>query len=353
MRLAPDYLAFELEPACIRWGAHFRDRETVQTIPLPENYWQILPERTRLWTITKDILSYLRGTEGYLLPKVCTFSAPYLTYRDIAQIENAAQQMGVQYIRALKRISAMALQVLLTEKERHPDDNDHALIVDLNGASCETAILHNDDGILEMRSIVQRQIPIDIPMSVELLRRDVGKAIDVCKTRRISRIYVSHTLPVEYRRMLEQLFCCPCIRMAPDSALRGGMVQGEILTNIRKNVLLLDITDSEILVDQNMLIEACMTIPTSQTLEISYHTARPDRCIDVYIRKNNMTLDVPLHLKLPLEHVLTRGQQMVKLKVTASIDAQEKMEVLIKNAQNGAEIRYGSDDIGRRLRELM
>ena len=345
----PRYLAVEFAPDCIRWGAGFRDRQVIRTIPLPEAVWQRIPAKDRMKSLAADALAYIRDTEGIALPSVCIFAVPYLTCRELAQIESEARSMGVTEPRVLKRISALAFEVNMSGLAACRDE--HVLLVDWNGASCETAVVQMWEGMAEMVSVVQRQITAEAPMDPELLRRDACKAIDRCSARQLAAIYVSDALPSEYREMLETCFRLPCTRTAPDGVLRGCMLQGGVLTGLVRNALLLDATDFAVCAGQEVLIGDGESIPNRGTKEISYRTARPDHCLDIYLKKNNMVLDRPLHLKLSVASLLEPGADEQKLAVSASIDAPGCFTVTVRAPQTGREVHYGWDEIRGMLLE--
>ena len=200
-----------------------------------------------------------------------------------------------------------------------------------------------DKGIIlqaEMLAIVQRQPAEGAPITGELLRKDIFKAIDKSQSSGIIGIYASAGLPEEFSRMLEEFFHLPCRRMPQDAVLQGGMLQAEAWTGIVRDVLMLDATDFDICVGHEVLMEDCTTIPAELSMETRYHTARPDRCIDIYLRKNNLLLDTPLAVKLSVEPLLDPGLREQTLRVRVNIDKYQHLDFNIENPHTGQRLDY-------------
>ena len=111
MPYRPDYLAIDLGPDCIQWGAGFGTLQSVRSIRISQAALAQIPAQDRARALVRDTLTYIRDHEGYALPTFCVVTVPYLTSRQHAQIEQTALAMGVSYVRVIKRISAFALAV--------------------------------------------------------------------------------------------------------------------------------------------------------------------------------------------------------------------------------------------------
>ena len=347
MPYRPDYLAIDLGPDCIQWGAGFRTLQSVRSIRISQAALAQIPAQDRAQALVRDTLTYIRDHEGYALPTFCVVTVPYLTSRQHAQIEQTALAMGVSFVRVIKRISAFALAVNGTGL--NCGEHEQALMVQYDGAGCEVATAQIGDGVVEMLAIVQRQPAEGTPITGELLRKDIFKAIDKSQSSGIIGIYASAGLPEEYSRMLEEFFHLPCRRMPQDAVLQGGMLQAEAWTGIVRDVLMLDATDFDIRVGHEVLMEDCTTIPAELSMETRYHTARPDRCIDIYLRKNNLLLDTPLAVKLSVEPLLDLGLREQTLRVWVRVDKYQHIAFEIENPHTGQRLDYPWESIRDQL----
>lgn len=347
MSSKPLYVAIELGSDFVRWGTCFAGRQMIRSIPLSNAVQFHISARNSAAALIKEVLMYIRDHERHGLPDIVSVSFPYLTIRDLAQIESVIQCMGISRLRIMKRISSFAVSVnnmgLSCEKD------EHVLLIDSTESACETAIAQMGFGIVEMCSVVQRQVTPDTPMNVDFLRKDIFKAIDSSGAKKIVGIYVSNSLPSEYRKMLKDSFHLESIRMSPHSVLTGSMIQGEVIAGRMTNVLLLDATDYEICVGQDVLLDAGITVPVKRTIEIPYRPARPDKCIDIFIKKNNMLLDTPQCIKLLIQPLLLPKQKENKLRVTADIDREGRLSVKVESVQTGKKISYAWNEIRDRL----
>ncbi len=344
----PIYVAIELGIDYIRWGVKLRDRKIINTIQLSDNVLSNIPVGERSAMLVREALTWIRDHERFTLPEICVVAVPYLTCLEKAKVEHAVQELGIRFVRILKRISAFAFMM----NNWMTDDYENILLVDHNRLSCETAIVQIGFGVVEMMGIVQRQFSSEVPESTELLRKDILKAIDSGKVKQISKAFVSDELPAEYRNMLKEYFHLESIRMPADCILQGAMIHCGILSGHIRDVLLLDATDYEIDVNQFVLFEENTTFPASNTIEINYQTSRPDHCVDMYIKKNNMVSDSPQHIKLNVESLIASAYNEQAFQVTGHIDNEEKIGLTIKNIQTGKEIAFSWETISKTLRCL-
>ena len=346
----PHYMAIDIGPDSIYCGVGFIEREIFRTIPLAETVRRRITPQNRTTVFTEGAVTYIRDHDGFRLPDWCVAAVPYLTCLENAQIESTLTKIGIAMPDVMKRISAFAFMVSQTQPIDRTDNT--VLLVAFNRACCEIAAANYSDGVSEMLGVVQRQITIDAPINMDLFRKDVEKVIDSGEVKRIDGVYVTGALPSEYGAMLEQLFHTKCIQLPSDSVLRGLMLRCRAKAGLLKDALLLDINDYDICVGQQVLVQNATTIPVTRNIEFNYHTARPDKCIDIYIKKNNMVLDVPQHLKLSVKQLLTPGQKTEKLVVRGSIDRRERLWFKIENQQIKKKVEYNWEEISRMLRGI-
>ena len=347
MTVRPDCLAIELGSDYIRWGAEFADRVLIRTIPVSDGELAGISADQRTGALTRKILTHIREREGIAMPDAAVITVPYLTFRDVAQAESVCRQMGIERFRVMKRISAFADAVSRMGLEC--GEEEFALVIDCHDMACETAIVSMGSGVTEMYSVVQRQITPETPMSAELLRKDIFKAIDSSGARKIIGVYVSDLLDAECRQMLKTAFHLEYTRVPTDSVLRGSLIACGHITGRIRDSLVVDATDYEICVGQDVLLDAGTKYPTSKSMEIVYHPARPDRCIDLYIRKNNMVLDQPLCARLSVEPLLMFHQKEQKLEVTVDIERNGRISAAVMCGQTGRRIIYDWEEIRRKL----
>ena len=343
------YFAIEIGLNSIRWGVRFSDEHILKTIPISEAIISRIPVSERSAFLVKEALTYIRDHEGYELSTECTITIPYLTCHELAQIDSVVEQFGIPAVRVKKRISCLACAISKAGFECAKDE--FFLLIDYNDVSCETAIAQISDGVVEMISIIQRQINPDTPMSTELLRQDIFKAIDSSGIKRIIRTFDSDSLPISYRNMLKDLFHMESVRMPADSVLQGAMNISGRRAGIINDLLLIDAIDYEILVGQEVVISNGASIPTNKTIEINYRTSRPDQCIDIYIRKNNIFLDQPQHIRLFVNPLIDRKQSVQKLSVTSIINGAERISFIVENVQSGEKRKYAWDQIRMKLKQ--
>ena len=127
------------------------------------------------------------------------------------------------------------------------------------------------------------------------------------------------------------------------------MLLGSVASGCLKGLLLIDAVDYDVYVGQEVIIPDASTIPTTGTIQISYHTSRPDQSIDVYIKKNNIVLDKPQHIRLFINPLLDRKQDKQELRVTSHIDMFGRLSFVVENIQPGLKINYSWDQIRTRL----
>lgn len=332
---SPKHVAISVQENVISWGM-LRDGGLIsKTVTLPDAVLANIPAGKKIPSLVGYVLSYIRDHNG-CVPSVCTVAVPYKTCRETAQVTSVGKAYNT-YIRSHKCVSAAAvgLSRLISDKSSY-----QVLVVEYNGASCETLIADIGDGLVEIGAAVQRQIRPDLPLTFDLLRNDIYKVIDavIPEWKVFGKIAVSASLPEDWIRQLEDLFHIPCLRMGPDVVLYGLGLQCGVLSGEVKDLLLLDAVDYEISVDSTVIIQDGTVFPARNTEEISYHTARADHCMDVYLKKNNMVRDTPLHFRLDISAVLDPGKPVQKLEVTAQIDNNEYLRFTVRNPASGKSV---------------
>ena len=314
----------------------------VRTIPLSDKVLAAIPPRRRTGVLVSQALEYIRAHHK-TSNLVCLVAVPYMSIDDCAQVRTAAEAMGFDNIRTIKCVSAAALSLF----DRYPEDeSDPVLVIEYNGASCEVGFVRTDSSVIEMVSVVQRRISPDSPMSFDLLRKDIYKAMDIAKIRKISHVAVSAMLPSSFIAPLENLFHMKCERMDPNSVVRGLVLNAMLLSGIRIDLLLLDIIDFDVCIGPDLLLPHCSMMPASGSREIVYNTARKDHCIDIILNKNNMMTDLPVSFRLSVLDVLDKNQSIrQKLKVACNLNEHFGLSFTITNTGSRKAITYTWKDI--------
>ena len=344
----PDHVGIEIGERSFSWGYLASDGSLVsETVPLSDKLLETLPAAARTERITRDVLSYIqsRSSGGRLFS--CVAAVPSLTYRDVAQVCRAAGPGGIRSAAAIKRVSAAALS--LFDKVQNDEDDSFTMVIEYSGSSCGTAIVQIGFGVVEIMSAVQREFSPEVPFSFDLLRKDIYKALDTAGARKITNICVAGDLPGACFEQLKALFRVECIQAAPDSVLRGLALLAGIRSGRQRDLLLLDVTDFEICVGTEPLIVDATTYPVERSVVLPYRTARKDHCIDVYIRKNNMTLDMPLAFRLSAEKVLDANRAEQELEITGKIMHDGRLSFVLRNKKSNRETVFGWEEIQEKL----
>lgn len=275
-------------------------------------------------------------------------SLPSVTMKERAAIDKAMTEFGIFAPTINSDVVSVAYHI--DRVINKPQSGSIVVLcIMFSGTSYEIGIIDfSIDGVIEIIGRASHKTThLNSILSFDALRNDICSLIDETKTKSFSRIFISSNIPNNISKDLS-VFFHTAVDLLDDRAVMKGLLRcGEIKLGKEENCLLLDVIDYSVSVNNQHIMQANTTFPTSKTTTISCVKSAESQYLELQI-KYFLDYNGMETIKLPIADIIDNRNGRIDLSVTFSIDNRSRINLYVTNTQNNKEMVFDWEYIKNR-----